>query len=83
MLARAGIEYQQAKEMLSPLAQVSIANAARSSDAMTGPASRGDLSILDAHRAALGDHDLAGLQQVYDILSDRIIEQASENKSSR
>lgn len=80
LLTHTGINYRQAKEMLSPLAVASIMNAERSQQSMTGPASRGDLETLDAHRAAMSSHDLDGLNQIYDILSDRILKQAQEKK---
>jgi predicted short-subunit dehydrogenase-like oxidoreductase (DUF2520 family) len=82
VLARTGIDYERAKQMLGPLAQASIMHAQGSAQAMTGPASRGDLEILEAHRAAFEAHDLSAVQHLYDILSDRILLQASGAKSS-
>jgi predicted short-subunit dehydrogenase-like oxidoreductase (DUF2520 family) len=81
VLAQTGLDYQQAKEMLVPLAEASIRNAKRSERSMTGPASRGDLDTLDAHRAALAAHDLNGVKAVYDILNDRILGRVKEKKS--
>jgi len=82
VLSRTGIDHLQAKAMLAPLAQASIANAQGSPQAMTGPASRGDLDILKAHRSAFAANQLNAVQQIYDILSDRILARTTKVNSS-
>ena len=55
LLVAAGVPEDEAPSLLAPLAMASIRNAAEvgPARALTGPVSRGDESVLDAHRAVI------------------------------
>lgn len=58
VLARAGVPEAQARGLLLPLALESLRRAAAAGPvAITGPASRGDVRTIEAHRAVLSDEE--------------------------
>jgi len=69
-MAEAGVTEADALQWLRPLMQASIDNAVRSpKTALTGPAVRGDLPTIDAHRAALKEAGLTEVIDLYDHLT--------------
>jgi predicted short-subunit dehydrogenase-like oxidoreductase (DUF2520 family) len=72
VLAAAGVAPAEAPGLLARLATASIRNAASSGadpgQALTGPIARGDRVTLDAHRAALRDHGLNEVLELYETL---------------
>ena len=71
LLARAGVEDAEARELLAPLLLRSAANwAERGGDALTGPIARGDAETVARHRKAL-DEIAPELGDLYDALAER------------
>ena len=71
LLVHAGMEEQQAREALYPLARTSLDNAVDHSlsDALTGPISRGDTESIEAHLEAmlnLPEHIGKSYKSMYD-----------------
>lgn len=72
MLAAAGVDPADAPAHLAPLMHAIIDHAVRYGPrAATGPASRGDVATSAAHRAALEEHGLSDLRELYDALASR------------
>lgn len=70
ILAAAGVPADQAPALLAPLAIQSIRNAALDpSRALTGPAVRGDLAVIEGHREAMRASGLHDRLEVYDLLT--------------
>ena len=82
ILAAAGVDPAEAPALLAPLAIQSLKNAAAvgPASALTGPVARGDVSTLDAHRAALAAHGLDALRPLYDILTEHAVALGSDDK---
>ncbi len=72
----ADIEADTAREMLTELAESSLENLAsnRPAKALTGPAARGDLEVIERHRQALASCDDGSLLEIYDILTRRALD---------
>lgn len=74
VLSAAGVPPGDARALLAPLALQSLRNAvADPARALTGPVARGDLAVLDAHRAAMRQAGLATSIAVYDALTERAL----------
>jgi len=72
VLAAAGVDPTRAAALLAPLVHASVDNAVRfGTQARTGPASRGDSTTLDAHRAALEEHGFSDIRAIYDAVLAR------------
>ena len=72
VLEQAGVPADQTGEILLPLAQASLRNAAAHADrSLTGPAARGATQTLNEHRNALSDHGLDDVRILYDALTER------------
>ncbi len=70
LTASTGMGEAAAAEALLSLCHASLENvAARGAEAITGPAARGDLNTVEAHRSALPP----SLLPVYDFLTERIL----------
>lgn len=68
-LAAAGLDETTARELLLPLALQSLRNSVADPwAALTGPAARGDLAILDAHRDALRAAGLGDALATYEVM---------------
>lgn len=76
MAQSAGLEPDQAQEILLRLSQSSLRNLedAPPSQALTGPAARGDQAIIDKHRRALADLDDPQLEAIYSLLTRRALD---------
>ncbi len=84
ILAEAGVPAAQARAMLAPLAHASLQNAvANPWAALTGPAARGDLGTLEAHRAALLRAGLADSAAVYDVLMNAALQGSRADADDR
>jgi len=71
LLARAGVEEAEARELLAPLLLRSAANwAERGGEALTGPIARGDAETVARHREALAEV-APDLRELYDALAER------------
>jgi predicted short-subunit dehydrogenase-like oxidoreductase (DUF2520 family) len=71
VLERAGVPADQTGEVLLPLAQASLRNAAAHADrSLTGPAVRGDTQTLHQHRDALSEHGFDDMRILYDALTE-------------
>jgi len=69
-MREAGVREEDALAWLRPLIQASVDNAVRSpKSALTGPAVRGDLTTIEAHRNALREAGLDGVIDLYDHLT--------------
>jgi len=69
VLQHAGVAEADAAPMLAPLALQSLRNAsAGPREALTGPVARGDLAVIEGHRAALRAHGLTDALQLYDAM---------------
>ncbi len=71
----AEIDTDAARHMLVELASSSLDNlsAHPPAQALTGPAARGDLDVIDTHRRALRSLEDDSLLQIYDLLTQRIL----------
>ena len=70
VLAAAGVPADQARDVLVPLAERSVHNAAQPlGRVLTGPLARGDLATIEGHRAALGEQGLSDALDVYNRLT--------------
>lgn len=71
----AGLDPDQAQEVLLNLSQSSLKNLEDSppSQALTGPAARGDQGVIDQHLRALADLDDPQLQAIYHLLTQRAL----------
>ncbi len=75
VLSEAGVDPAEAPALLAPLAVRSLQNAASDPRAaLTGPAARGDLPTIAAHRAALATAGLHDALALYDLFTDRAID---------
>jgi predicted short-subunit dehydrogenase-like oxidoreductase (DUF2520 family) len=67
VLEVAGVPRDQCLGILAPLALRSVDNARHGvRAALTGPIARGDHATLERHRAALEEHDLRDVRELYD-----------------
>jgi predicted short-subunit dehydrogenase-like oxidoreductase (DUF2520 family) len=72
MFAAAGMDPAKAPAHLAPLVHAIVDNAVVHGDrAATGPASRGDTATPAAHRAALEEHGLSDIRELYDVIARR------------
>ncbi len=76
----ADIDADQARQMLVELANSSLENLAFKSprQALTGPAARGDLATIEAHRKALAELDDQSLLDIYELLTARALRGLSD-----
>jgi predicted short-subunit dehydrogenase-like oxidoreductase (DUF2520 family) len=80
LAAAADLSLADARSALLPLARASLdAVAASGVEAATGPAVRGDLTTIAAHRTSLPDPAL----RVYDPLVDALLARVSELRGGR
>ena len=71
VLEQAGVPAHQTGEVLLPLAQASLRNAAAHAErSLTGPAVRGDTQTLLQHRNALSEHGFDDVRILYDALTE-------------
>lgn len=81
VLTAAGVAPEEAPGLLAPLALQSLRNAASDpASALTGPAVRGDVEVLERHRAALAAARLDAALALYEALSRRAWELAEERR---
>lgn len=75
MAAAAGIEQEQARQMLLPLTQSCLDNLRQQSpaEALTGPAARGDMGTITRHLDALAQHPDPQLRPIYALLTERAL----------
>lgn len=79
VLTAAGVPPERAPALLAPLALQSLRNTSQQpSAAFTGPAARGDVATLAAHRAALTDAGLLATLHLYDALTERLIARVAD-----
>ncbi len=74
MAGRAGLDREEAREMLLPLLRSSVDNLADQPtvEALSGPAARGDTATIERHRRRLAEAD-SDLLKLYDLLTDRAL----------
>jgi predicted short-subunit dehydrogenase-like oxidoreductase (DUF2520 family) len=71
VLEAAGVPSDQAPGILAPLALASLRNAAEDPrSALTGPAVRGDIETIAAHRLALREAGMDHLAEMYGVLTE-------------
>ena len=80
MAEAADIEPLRARKMLVELGRSSLDNLAEQnpSQALTGPAARGDTATINAHRQALKDLDDDTLLEIYDLLTKRAVDNLAD-----
>lgn len=85
MAEAAGINGEDARRMLLPLARSTLANleSMSTADALTGPVARGDEAVLAAHRAALDSLEDANVLEVYRALTTRAVALSNGGGSGR
>jgi predicted short-subunit dehydrogenase-like oxidoreductase (DUF2520 family) len=78
MLGHCGLSRKEARSILFPLVESTVANLSRSDPALalTGTFSRADEATVDRHLDALADKDLASAKEVYRLLGRRSVELA-------
>jgi len=83
LLSRAGVDWDDALDMLLPLARTTLDNVASlgTHSALTGPIERGDIATLESHLGALRRGPDPDLQAVYAILGLSAAALASEKGS--
>ena len=74
MAERAGVGREDARDMLLPLVESSVANLKNQStaEALSGPSARGDLGTIERHREALRATG-ADLDSIYEVLTRRAL----------
>lgn len=80
MAEAAGIDSSDAHDMLLRLAESNLRNLTnhRPAEALTGPAARGDDATIDEHRKRLAELDDESLLEIYDVLTQRAIDELVE-----
>ncbi len=80
MAREADIDSQTARKMLVELGRSSLENLADlpPSRALTGPAARGDIAVIERHRRALKDCDDPSLLEIYELLTQRALDRLAE-----
>jgi predicted short-subunit dehydrogenase-like oxidoreductase (DUF2520 family) len=78
MLRHCGLSRKEARAILLPLVESTVANLSRSDPALalTGTFSRADEATVERHLNALADKDLVSAKEVYRLLGRRSIELA-------